>query len=391
LNFSANIESLKPSATLALAARAHQLKSEGRSVVDLSAGEPAFRTPDYAAQAGIDAIRAGHTGYPPTPGIPELRQAVAEYLSDTTAHSTAESSLVMVSAGVKQALFNCVYCLFGQGDEVLVPAPYWPTYPTLVELAGARPVVVETTWDEHFRLDVDRLERARTPQTRGLFLNSPGNPTGAVYDLDAMRDILAWCDRHGVWVLSDEIYRLIAFEGGAASSVYDVADRGERVVLFDGVSKAFCMPGWRIGFAVGPQKLIKKATDLQSQTTSGAVNPSQHAAAAALGSRSQRDTSVDSLVARLDGLRRIGMELLGGIDDLEVRDPPGAIYFYGRLTGSEPSLDVAERLLIDGGVASIPGEPFGSPGFLRFNFAVTEEELEEGLRRVAAHFQGGNR
>jgi aspartate/methionine/tyrosine aminotransferase len=388
VDFSANIDSLKPSATLALAARARQLKSEGRSVVDLSAGEPAFRTPPYAAQAGIEAIRAGHTGYPPTPGIPQLRQAVADYLSDTTAHSTAEASAVMVSAGVKQALFNCVYCLFGQGDEVLVPAPYWPTYPTLVELAGARPVVVETAWEEGFRLDVDRLERARTPHTRGLFLNSPGNPTGAVYDHDTMRDILAWCDRHGVWALSDEIYRLIAFHGAAAPSVYDVADRGERVVLFDGVSKAFCMPGWRIGYAVGPHELIQKATDLQSQTTSGAVNPSQHAAAAALGSRDERDASVAELVTRLDGLRRMGMDILSGIGEMEVRDPPGAIYFYGRLVGSEPSLDVAERLLIDGGVASIPGDPFGSPGFLRFNFAVTEEELGEGLRRVAAHFEG---
>lgn len=386
VDFSPNIRSLTPSATLALAARAKQLKAEGKSVVDLSAGEPAFPTPAYASAAGIEAIRAGRTGYPPTPGIPELREAVVRFLDDTTSHSDAEVPRVMVSAGVKQALFNCTFCLFGAGDEVLVPAPYWPSYPTLIELAGAKPVIVSAGWEDGFLLDPDQLERARTPRTRGMFLNSPSNPTGAVYDQDQLSAIVEWCGRHGIWLLSDEIYRMLGFQGGPAASVFDVSSRSERIVLMDGVSKSLCMPGWRIGFAVGPPDLIKKATDLQSQTTSGAVLPSQCAAAAALGMKEERDQAIQGLVQRLKGLRQLGLEILSDIEALEVREPPGAIYFYTRLRGDEASLSVAERLLMDGGVASIPGEPFGSPGYLRFNLAVEEPDLKEGLERVREFF-----
>lgn len=389
MEFSPNIASLKPSATLALAARARQLKSEGHSVVDLSAGEPAYATPAYAADAGIEAIRAGRTGYPPTGGIPELREAIVRFLADTTAHAEVEPGDVMVSAGVKQALFNCTYCLFGPGDEVLVPAPYWPTYPTLVELAGATPVVVSGRWDDGFLLDPDRLEGVRTERTRGMFLNSPSNPTGAVYDLASLTEIVEWCGRHGIWLLSDEIYRMLCYDGSPAPSVFDVESRSDRVILLDGVSKTFCMPGWRVGFAAGPTDVIGKAVDLQSQTTSGAVHPSQYAAAAALGRPEERDAAVDGLRSRLSGLRRLGMGILREIPAIEVREPPGAIYFYTRLRGDEDSLAVAEALLMDGGVASIPGEPFGSPGYLRFNFAVQESDLGEGLERVRAFFGGG--
>lgn len=386
MEFSPNVSRLKPSATLALAARARQLKADGVPVIDLSAGEPRYPSPAFASQAGIDAIEAGKTGYPPTPGLPELRNAVARYLDETTAAANVDPASVIVGAGVKQCLFNCCYALFGPGDEVLVPAPFWPSYTTIVELAGATPVVVDATWADDFLVDVDALETARTPRTRGLLLNSPANPTGATYGLEALAEILAWAHRHGIWVLSDEIYRRIAFEGPAAS-VFDVPDRGDRVVLMDGVSKAFCMPGWRIGFAVGPRELIAKAADLQGQTTSGAVGPSQYAAAAALGRSEAREAFVEALVGRLRGLRDTGLDAFRRVDALEVRAPEGALYFYVRLRDPDtPSADVAERLLMEGHVASVPGEPFGSPGHLRFNFAVDEAMLEEGLARIEAFF-----
>lgn len=389
VEFSSNIAALKPSATLALAARARRLRAEGVPVVDLSAGEPAYPTPAYAAEAGVESIRADKTGYPPTQGIPELRAAIAGYLRDTTSAGTLDPGRVLVSAGVKQALFNCCYSLFGPGDEVLVLAPYWPSYPAIVELAGARPVIVDTSWRDGFTPDPDRLEAARTERTRGLLVNSPGNPTGAVYGRDTLAALARWCDERGIWLFSDEIYRPLAY-GAPAPSILDVPHAPERTVLLDGVSKTFCMPGWRIGFAVGPAELIRKATDLQSQTTSGAVAPSQYAAAAALGNAAARDAWVKEFRDLLEGLRGAGMAILGEIGRLEVPQPPGAIYFYARLRDDERrgSLETAEALLQDAAVACIPGEPFGSPGFLRFNFAVERDDLEEGLTRVRSFFEG---
>lgn len=386
-DFSTNVAQLEPSATLALAARARKLKSRGVPIVDLSAGEPQYPSPAFAARAAIDAIASGKTGYPPTPGLPELRSAIAGYLAETTGEAGIDPAQVIVGAGVKQALFNCCYTLFGPGDEVLVPSPYWPSYPTIVRLAGAEPVTVSTTWEDEFLVSVDQLESARTDRTRGLLLNSPANPSGAVYDLQRLGAILAWAREHGLWVLSDEIYRRLEY-GGRVPSVFDVPERSERTVLLDGVSKAFCMPGFRIGYAVGPAELIKKMGDLQGQTTSGAVGPSQVAAAAALGRSEPREAFISDLLDTLGELRDLGLGALGEIDALEVRPPSGALYFYARLRDrGTPSLEVAEKLLTEANVACVPGEPFGSPGHVRFNFAVEKSVLEEGLRRIAAFFR----
>lgn len=387
MQFSENVSFLEPSATLAVAARARELSEQGRSVVDLSKGEPAYPTPAFAADAGVRAIREGRTGYPPTAGIPELREAAAAYLTRSTASGDVASGEVLVSAGVKQALFNTMYCLFGPGDEVLVPAPYWPTYPELVRLAGAEPVVVPTTWEERYRLTPGHLEEHRTSRTRGLLLNSPGNPTGMVYPLDDLEDVAAWCRRHGVWALSDEIYRELCYVEDRAPSLLDVSDVPERSVVFAGASKALCMPGWRIGFAAGPGELIAKAADLQSQTTSGAATPSQYAAAEAFGNRELREEAVGRLVDRLSELRDAGVAALSDADRVEVRPPEGAIYLYVRLEGERDAGREAERLLSEAGVAGIPGDSFGDPGQLRFNFAVQPDTLEEGLGRLAEHFR----
>lgn len=387
MHFSENIATLEPSATLALSARARALSAEGRSIVDLSAGEPVYGTPPYAAEAAIRAVREGRTGYPPTRGVPELLDAAARYLEETTRRSEVEPGEILVSAGVKQALFNCIFCLFGPDDEVLVPSPSWTSYLPQVRLARARPVDVPTRWEDAFRVDPDLLETKRTPRTRGLVLNSPGNPTGAVYELSLLEEVVAWAERHGIWILSDEIYRLLSFGEGPAPSVFDVEELPERTILLDGVSKAFSMPGFRIGFAVGPAEIISAAEDLQSQTTSGAAGPSQYAAAAALGRGDEREEAVEVALGRLRETRRIGLEILEETPGLEIREPEGGIFLFARVRGGGSSMEVAEDLLQEAGVAAVPGEAFGGPGFLRFNFAVEPDTLREGLGRVRDYFR----
>lgn len=389
MDFSQNVASLEPSATLALAARARALREEGRSVVDLSAGEPVWGTPDYAAEGGIRAVREGRTGYPPTPGVPELRRAISSHAAATTRSPGPDPARVMVSAGVKQALFNCVFTLFGPGDEVLVPAPYWTSYLPQIRLARAEPVVAETGWEDRFRLDPGELERLRTPRTRGLVLNSPSNPTGAVYGRELLEEVADWADRHGVWLLSDEIYRRMHFGEGAAPSLMDLDDPPDRAVVLDGVSKAFSMTGWRIGWAIGPEELISEASDLQSQTTSGAAAPSQYAAAEALSRAEEREAAVGEAVDRLRRRRDLMADALEGLDALDVRRPDGGMFLFVRLTEGRDSGRTAEGLLEEAGVAVVPGEAFGSPGHLRINFAVEPSALEEGAERIRGWFGPG--
>lgn len=386
MQFSDNVAFLEPSATLALAARARQLVADGHSVVDLSTGEPAYETPEYAARAGIESIRAGKTGYPPTSGIPELREAVATYLAETTRHGQPAPSEVLVSNGAKQALFNCLFCLFGPGDEVLVPAPYWSTYPPAVRLTRAEPVIVETRWEDGFTLGPELLEDRRTEATRGLLINSPGNPTGAVYSEETLEAVAGWCADHDVWLLSDEIYRRLCWSDEIAPSLLDLDGRPERTVVFTGASKTFCMPGWRIGFAVGPESVVQKAGDLQSQTTSGAAAPSQYAAAAAFGDARAREEAVDRIRRALLASRDAATSALEDLELLDVPSPEGAIYLFARLTTGLDSAAAAERLLTEGGVAAVPGDAFGAPGFLRFNFSVRPEVLEEGVARIRDFF-----
>lgn len=389
VRFSNNVASLTPSATLAITARAKKMRAEGQSIIDMSAGEPSFPTPEVAAEGAAASVRAGRTGYPPTPGVPELREGVVRYLGETSAHAPEDPAGVLVSAGVKQGLFNLCFCLFGEGDEVLVPAPFWTSYLAVVELARARPVMVHTDFEDGFALTVERLEAQRTENTRGVFLNSPSNPSGAVMDLGALEEICAWAGEHGIWVLSDEIYRRLYYEGESAPSVFDVKDRPDHVVSLDGMSKAFSMPGWRIGWSVGPPDLIRKASALQSQTTSAAAGPSQYAAAAALASEG-REAIIGDFRRILDRRRRAAHAALQGIAGFDVPLPPGAIYLYGRLGSGDAtnsdSAAVAESLLVETGVATVPGEAFGTPGHLRLNFAVEDEIFAEGADRIRAWF-----
>lgn len=385
IEFSDNVARLEPSATLAITARAKAMQAEGLSVINLSAGEPSFPTPEPAATAATAAVAAGKTGYPPTQGLPELRSAVARYSAETTAAANAEPSNILVGAGVKQVLFNVSYCLFGPGDEVLVPAPYWPTYLATVHLTRATPVVVPLDWSDGFRLTGATLDAHRTDRTKGLLLNSPSNPSGAVMDRPDLEEILAWAGEHDVWVLSDEIYRRLYYGKGSATSVLDIMDRPSRVVALDGMSKTFSMPGWRIGWGVGPADLMAKASALQSQTTSGAAGPSQYASAALLDSP-ERESIIENFRSTLERRRSESLKVLQQISNIEVYDQPGAIYHYLRLRNGQTSVDAAESLLTQAGVATIPGEAFGTPGYLRITFAGADDLLTEGIRRIAEYF-----
>jgi aspartate aminotransferase len=385
VEFSDNVARLEPSATLAITARAKAMQAEGQSVINLSAGEPSFVTPQPAAVAAAAAVAAGKTGYPPTPGRPERRSAVADYSNQTTVAARVESTNVLVGAGVKQVLFNVSYCLFGPGDEVLVPAPYWPTYLATVHLTRATPVVVPLNWSDGFRLTAARLDAQRTERSKGLLLNSPSNPSGAVISRPDLEEILEWAGQHDIWVLSDEIYRRLYYGAGTAASVLDIESRPSRVVALDGMSKAFSMPGWRIGWGVGPAKLMAKASALQSQTTSGAAGPSQYASAALLNSP-ERESIIEDFRSTLQRRRSDSLEGLRQISGIDICDQPGAIYHYLRLRDHQNSMDTAEALLTQAGVATIPGEAFGTPGYLRITFAGADEFLTEGVRRIAEFF-----
>jgi len=385
IDFSDNVARLEPSPTLAIAARAKVMQAEGHSVINLSAGEPSFATPDAAAVGAAAAVAAGKTGYPPTPGLPELRSAVANYCNESTSASVTEASGVLVSAGVKQVLFNLSYCLFGSGDEVLVPTPFWPTYLATIDLSRATPVRVPLEWSDRFRLSVDRLEEHRTERTSGVLLNSPSNPAGAVIGRRDLQEILTWAGEHDIWVLSDEIYRRLYYGEGSAPSVLDIADRPPRVVALDGMSKAFSMPGWRIGWGVGPADLMAKASALQSQTTSGAAGPSQYASAALLNSP-ERESVIEQFRSTLRRRRSASLAELQSVPNIEVHDQPGALYHYLRLSTGQDSMDTAEALLTQAGVATIPGEAFGTPGYLRITFAGADDLLAEGIRRIAEFF-----
>ncbi len=385
LDFSDNVARLEPSATLAITARAKAMQAEGHSVINLSAGEPSFLTPDVATEAAAAAVVEGKMGYPPTPGVMELRSAIAAYLNQTTDAGEVIEAGVLVSAGVKQVLFNVAYCLFGPGDEVLVPTPYWPTYLAVVHLTRATPILVPLDWSDGFRLTAAALEEYRTERTRGILLNSPANPSGAVIGRQDLAEILTWAGEHDVWVLSDEIYRRLHYGDGSAPSVLDVADRPARVVAMDGMSKAFSMPGWRIGWGVGPPDLMAKAAALQSQTTSGAAAPSQYASAALLSSQ-QREPIIASFRSTLERRRSVSLAGLQNVSSIEVHEQPGAIYHYIRLGANQDSMNIAEALLARAGVATIPGEAFGMPGYLRITFAGPDELLAEGIRRITDFF-----
>ncbi|MBR9991297.1 MAG: pyridoxal phosphate-dependent aminotransferase [Gemmatimonadetes bacterium] len=393
MHISDNVRELQPSATLAVTALCRQLRASGKDVLDLSAGEPDFRTPEFAAQAGIAAIEQGFTQYTPVPGVQSLRASIAAHLSRSTGKSTDPAGVV-VSNGAKQAVFNVCFTLFGPGDDVLVPVPYWTSYPEIVSLARARTVLVQSNTDT-LKVDVAALDAAVTDNTRGLILNTPGNPSGAVYEQAELDAILLWAAERGIWVLSDEIYGRMCYSAERAPSVLDAdASLLERVVLVDGVSKSFAMTGWRVGFSYSSPALAAQLTSLQSHITSGASSPAQAAALAAYQDEPRVHEALRAMVRvfrrRRDHAANALRELLPKADFPE---PDGAFYIFVRVDdyyqpGRAGSIEFCNYLLEHTGVALVPGAAFGDDRYVRLSFAAPEAEILEGIRRTGELLHG---
>ncbi|MDA0327410.1 MAG: pyridoxal phosphate-dependent aminotransferase [Gemmatimonadetes bacterium] len=390
MQFSSNVEKLKPSATIAVSTLAKRLAAEGRDIINLSAGEPDFGTPTFVSEAAIQGIRDGQTRYTAPAGIPELRKAIAARLSERAGRDLDWEGVV-VTSGAKQSLFNAIFSLFGSGDEVLIAAPYWTTYPDLVTIARAESVEVFGPEENDFKITPQELEAAATERTRGLIINTPCNPTGAVYDVAELQAIAEWCRDRDIWLISDEIYRSIHHDGdGAAPGVLSLpaASLG-RYVLVDGASKSFAMTGWRIGFSFADTKVSKTFTALQSQVTSNSATPSQVAALAAYGDAVAADASIKEMgVAfrrRRDLVTARMRELLPGVPFIE---PRGAFYLFFRVDGFfdgdvQDATAWCSRLLTEKGVALVPGGAFGDDRWVRMSFATSDDLLDSALTRIA--------
>jgi len=386
---SRNLEHLEASATVSINQEAQRRRAAGEDIVNLSAGEPDFGTPRTPSEAGIRAIQQGKTHYPPNNGILELRAAVARHLSLLSAGRPVNADNILVTSGAKQAVFNACFALFSTGDEVLIPAPYWVSYPQIVRLARAKPVTVPGDIEWSLKVGVDQLDAAATVQAKGLILCSPSNPTGAVYTRAELKAILEWAAEREVWVIADEIYRRIHYGSGPAPSVLDFPDELlERVVLVSGVSKTYAMTGWRIGFALASRPLVQAMAALQSHTTTGASHPAQWAAAAAY-SEERVEQDVRHMVEQFRRRRDVVVEAFRSrLPGVEFVEPMGAFYFFFRVDNYfqgdlESALGFCERLLAEQGVALVPGEAFGDNRWVRLSYAASEKELETALERIA--------
>jgi aspartate aminotransferase len=388
---SANVAQLRESATIAVSQRAKALRASGREIIDLGAGEPDFETPAFIKAAAHRAIDAGATKYTAVDGILPLRQAIADEANRRWKGSgKVTAAEVVVSTGSKQSLFNACFVLFGPGDEVLIPTPAWTSYYEMVSLARATAVSVMGDPAHGFKVTSAMLVAAATPRTKGLMLNSPSNPTGSVYTPDELRAILTLAHERGWWVLSDEIYLRIAYGSPAASSI-DVAPSRERLVVVNGVAKAYAMTGWRIGWTISSAALAAAMTALQSHTTSNAAAVSQHAALAALSMRDEADAAVNAMVAQFEKRRDAALAILSTEPGIHVLAPDGAFYLYLRAPGVGKAADAggafAAHLLEKAGVAIVPGSAFGTPDWVRASYAAEQAQVEEAMRRLVAAFR----
>lgn len=397
---SARIAAIAESATLKVDAKAKALQAEGRPVISYAAGEPDFATPEYIVEAALAATHdPKNYRYTPAAGLPELREAVA---AKTLRDSGLEVSpgQVVVTNGGKQAVYQAFQVLLDPGDEVLVPTPYWTTYPEAIKLAGGAQVDVFAGADQGYLVTVEQLEAARTDRTKVLLFVSPSNPTGAVYPADQVRAIGDWALEHGIWVISDEIYQNLTYaddEGGvpprALSIVEAVPELANQTILVNGVAKTYAMTGWRLGWMVGPTDVIKGAANLQSHLSSNVSNISQRAAIAALNGPQD---AVEEMRQAFDRRRRTIVAELAKIDGMTVPVPQGAFYVYPDVSGllgrewggvtPTTSLELADLILDQAEVAAVPGEAFGPSGYLRLSYALGDAPLLEGVQRLQRLF-----
>jgi aspartate aminotransferase len=387
---SRRVGAITESATLAVDAKAKALKAAGEPVIGFGAGEPDFATPAHIVEAAAAACRdPKNHRYSPASGLPELREAIAVKTKRDSGWQTTAAQ-VLVTNGGKHAVYNTFEALLNPGDEVLLPSPYWTTYPEPVALAGGETVVVPSDARSGFKVTVEQLEAARTPRTKALVFVSPSNPTGAVYSRDETEAIGRWALEHGIWVITDEIYEHLVYGEHEFHSIATlVPELEDRLVILNGVAKTYAMTGWRVGWMIGPPDLIKAATNLQSHSTSNVANVCQIAALAALTGDL---TAVAEMRAAFDRRRVKMFTLLNQIDGVYCPEPEGAFYAFPTFEGvlgrtingklASSTTDLAGIILDDAKVAIVPGEAFGAPGYFRFSFALGDDDLGEGINRI---------
>ena len=387
---SARIAAIAESATLAVDAKAKALKAAGRPVIGFGAGEPDFPTPDYIVEAAAAATKvvANHR-YSPTPGLPDLRDAiVAKTQRDSNYEITADQ--VLVTNGGKQAVYQAFATIVDVGDEVLLPSPYWTTYPECIQLAGGKAVEVFADETQNYLVTVEQLEAARTPKTKALLFCSPSNPTGSVYSIEQVKAIGEWALKNNIWIIADEIYEHLLYDGATAPSMpVVVPGLADTTIILNGVAKTYAMTGWRVGWMIGPKDVIKAATNLQSHLTSNVSNVSQRAAIAALTGDL---AAVHKMGEAFDRRRKLIVSLLNEIPGFECPTPTGAFYVYPSVKGvlgktirgktPTTSAELATLILEEVEVAAVPGEAFGPSGYLRFSYALGDEDIVEGIGRI---------
>jgi aspartate aminotransferase len=387
---SARIAAIAESATLAVDGKAKALKAAGRPVIGFGAGEPDFPTPSYIVEAAAAATKvvANHR-YTPTPGLPELRQAIVDKTKrDSNYDITVDQ--VLVTNGGKQAVYQAFATILDPGDEVILPAPFWTTYPEAIKLAGGKSVEVFADETQNYLVNVDQLEAARTGRTKALLFCSPSNPTGSVYSAEQVKAIGEWALKNNIWIIADEIYEHLLYDGATAPSMpVVVPGLADTTIILNGVAKTYAMTGWRVGWMIGPKDVIKAATNLQSHLTSNVANVSQRAAIAALTGNLD---AVHEMGVAFDRRRKLIVGLLNEIPGIECPTPQGAFYVYPSVKGvlgksirgkvANTSAELATIILDEVEVAAVPGEAFGPSGYLRFSYATSDEDIVEGIGRI---------
>jgi len=373
---------ISPSTTLKVLENAFKKRAEGKDISILAAGEPDFDTPDYIKEAAIRAIKEGKTKYTPVAGIPELRRAIVGWTEQRIGINYSPDA-VLVSSGAKQSIFNVLFTLIEKGDEVIIITPYWVSYPEMVRLAGGSPVFVDSA--EDFHLDIDAIGRSITDRTRAIILNSPNNPTGVVYTREEMEELAGLLREKEIYVISDEIYDCLVYEGKKNYSIAKVKGMRDKTFVVNGVSKSFAMTGWRIGWVLGPERIIKLAKSIQSHTTSCPSSISQYAALAAL---TKDDGSIERMRATFEKRRNRCIELLSEIPGISFPRPDGAFYLFLDVSRYTHSSFGFATELVDHDLAIIPGIAFGKEGYLRLSYASSLEEIEKGIRHLKEFIEG---
>jgi aspartate/methionine/tyrosine aminotransferase len=387
---SARIAAIAESATLAVDGKAKALKAAGRPVIGFGAGEPDFPTPSYIVEAAAAATKivANHR-YTPTPGLPELRQAIVDK-TKRDSHYDITVDQVLVTNGGKQAVYQAFATILDPGDEVILPAPFWTTYPEAIKLAGGKAVEVFADESQNYLVNVAQLEEARTGKTKALLFCSPSNPTGSVYTAEQVKEIGQWALKNNIWIIADEIYEHLLYDGATAPSMpVVVPELADTTIILNGVAKTYAMTGWRVGWMIGPKDVIKAATNLQSHLTSNVANVSQRAAIAALTGNLD---AVHEMGVAFDRRRKLIVALLNEIPGFECPTPQGAFYVYPSVKGAlgktirgkvaNTSAELATIILDEVEVAAVPGEAFGPSGYLRFSYATSDEDIVEGIGRI---------